>query len=303
MKRIKEGNGAIRIAMAMCCLLILQVDHGRAEKFSTNMARPVPAIPPATVIGELPPSAWSHLIVKSHARVGAGDIRKVPARDLRMASRFSTVMLANVGRTNLNQYQLQNVGVGCTAKINGKDTIVCPDTHKKLGADLGFFEGILLKEMCKRQTEVMLVGYRPTTGIIDVPAAVRWRGKNQMMIIRYALLVDSNTGELDSFVWLIEPDEADRQSVITDIQWLARNCVDQCVLHVDAREYRFGAIPSDTAYAARSIPRGQQQLRVTESTQSLLGKKQFSAADVTQVEQLLRSLQNERLARAAQHQR
>ena len=303
MKRIKKENKTIRLAMTICFVLILLIGYGRAGTSSPNKVPTVSAIRPATVVDDQPPSAWSHLIVKSHTRVGAGDTRKVPSRDLRMASRFSMVMLANVYRTNSNQYELQNIGVGCAAKIKGQDTVVSPDTHKKLGADLGFFEGFLLKEMCKRQAKVGLVGYQPTTGIIDVPAAVRWRGQNQMMIVRYALLVDSKTGQLDSFVWLVDPDKAVTKSVVSNIQWLATNCVDHCVLHVDSRQYRFGTIPSDTAYAALSIPRGQQQLRVTESTQQLLGSKRFSAADVAKVEQVLRSLQKERLARASQQQR
>ena len=258
----------------------------------------VPTVPPGTVIANTPPVNWSHLVVKSRSTVGAGDIHKVPAKDVRMANKFNTVFLANVRRDNSGLFRLANLGVGCTVAINGFDTVIDPDTHSDLGADLSFFEGVLLKAIYKRQAKVSLIGYRPTLGIVDVPAAVRWQQSNQRLIIRYGLLVEPQTGELICLVWLIDPAATTSETAFaSNIQCLPPNCIDHCQLYVDADEYRFGKIPSDVAYAVTSIPCGTMEFIPTKQTRRILSQHTYTPDQVLDAEQHLRALYNQQMAR------
>lgn len=256
-------------------------------------AVPVPSIPPGAVIQDKAPAKWTHMIVKSLSRVCAGDIRKVPANDVRMANKFNTVFLANVRQDTEGRFHLANLGVGTTVCIDGQDIVVDPKSHETLGANLSFFESVLLKAIHKRQANVSLAGYRPTFGIVDVPAAIRWNRVNQQMVIRYGLIVDAQNGHLNSMVWLVDPLE---NAMASPIQCLPPNCIDHCRLYVDAGQYRFGKLPTEVAYAATSIPRGTSELTPTQDIVPLLSKRTYTPKEVVDVESHLRVLHSQQIA-------
>ena len=250
--------------------------------------RRIGLIAPGTVIGNKPPRGWTNIVIKSFPKVGAGDIKKVAANDVKMAGILSTAFLANIkgdrGADGQVRYRLSQAAVGLGATIGGRDVIVSPETQSKLGADFGFLARLVLSGMYKAQKTGVIVARSNTMGLVDTPCLLRYQGVNRNMTLRYALLVSPKSGRLDTLMWLIDLDnQGAYRGVASSVQWLAANKVAKVPLYVDAEEYTLG-IPSDRAFAAVRIPQGQKQITIGRDVAAVLGKQKLTLADAKNAE-------------------
>jgi hypothetical protein len=268
-----------------------------AAEFGVTPTR-IELISPGTVIGDKAPEPWTHLIVKSRPRVTDGDIDEVSRNQIRLAETFSMSTVARVERTGSNgaaSYRLSRLASGLGMHSAGGDVIVSPDT-----ADIGFLAGILLDEMYEQQTSVEIILRSATTAIYDTPIAIRVDNKNRMLVLRYAVLVDEHTGQLDTLAWLIDVDANGRYLGLSGyLQWLKPDLSFDCRLYVDKSEYSWG-IPSDVAYACLKTPPGRLQLSVKQGPlTTLIAKQRWTLAEAPTVDAGLRDVLNQ--ARAADH--
>jgi hypothetical protein len=265
-----------------------------AAEFSVTPTR-IELIPPGTIIGDKVPEPWTHLIVRSQPRVTDGDIDEVSRNQIRLAETFSMSTVARVERVSQSgapTYRLARLASGLGVHSAGGDTIVSPDT-----ADVGFLAGILLDEMYQQQKSVEIVLRSATTAVYDTPIAIRVGNKNRMLVLRYAILVDEHTGQLDTLAWLIDVDDGRYLGLSGYLQWLKPYLSFDCRLYVDKSEYSWG-IPSDVAYACLKTPPGRLQLSVKQGPlTTLIAKERWTLAEAPTVDAGLRDVLKQ--ARAA----
>jgi hypothetical protein len=239
----------------------------------------VPLLNPGTIVNDKAPDEWTHLILKSNPAVTQGDISDVSQNDKNLSSLVRTASVANVVKRQLGEqtvFQLSHVAIGLCVNIDGNDTVVSPDTQKKLGAGLGFIARTVLGKIYEEQSRVELVARSDYAAIYDAPIILRWEGKNREEVLRYAILVDPKTGDLKTFVWMIEYNDGKYMGFKGKVQLLSENCVMKCDLHVDSSEYTFG-IPSKVAYACASIPVGKVEFPMPASLEEPAGLQELTS--------------------------
>jgi hypothetical protein len=259
-----------------------------------TLAPRVPLIPPGTIVDRTAPEGWTHLIIKSLARMESGDIDQVPETVRELSGKFFVAILARVvadaGSTGSHGYRLDEVAVNLGTRIKSKDTIITPETQAKLGANLGFLERIALDRGGERLKNVRVVARTPTMAVIDGPAMMVREHKHRPVIIRYAILVNPTTGRLDPLLWAIaQDDRGSYQGMFGLCEVLPPNKYADRGMHVDASEFAFGLI-TENAVALLQIHSGQTQITFTEDVKRLAGLPRYSSQSAAELEGRLRSL-------------
>lgn len=291
-------------ALATTSAIVALPGVAAAQRYQTKRQL-MPLVEPGSVIGEQAPQGWTHLLVKSSPSCNQGDVRQINQTHVRMASLLTTSLVAEVRRSrrNPNAFILNRVAGAVSKSIDGQDVAITPETHKRLGANLGILEGVLLREFVKQQKTVAFIARGANLAVFDTPIVLRVGGadgSNIEKVLRYGVVVDSSTGRLDTFCWTIGLQDGKLSSVEGAMQWLPPNHIIQCNLWVDKSEINFVGIPSKKAFACISIPQGQFQIRVdrTPGAAKLLSKPKYTEDDCKQIESWLRSIvaQNARQA-------
>jgi len=278
---------------SVCFLMALCLHRPSLAEWDVAPAK-IELIPPGTTIDDQAPKPWTHLIVKSQPRVAAGDVLKVSSTQIRLAGTFFMATIARVERVDQGgkvSHRLARLASGIGTKVNGRDTIVSPDTTGRLGANVGFLAGIVLSEMYDKQRSVEVVLRSETCAVYDTPIVIRMGDKNRSLVLRYGVVVDLQSGQLDTLCWLIDVDEDGRYLGLSgNMQWLAANKVMDCPLYVDKSEYTLG-LPSDNAFACLKIPQGRVQFAVNDRTlATLLTNKRWTQSEAPAVDAGLRDV-------------
>jgi hypothetical protein len=256
--------------------------------------RRVALIPPGTVIPDRAPKDWTHLIIKSHPRIGPESIGQVSASTARLAGLLFTAVLADVqagrGAEGGVQFVLSNIAVGVGTRVNGRDLILSSDTQEKLGANLGFLEGSVLAAGERQLQQMRSVARSRTMAIVDAPGILLRDGRHRQVVLRYALLVDPKSGRLDTLLWLLEPGgRGPHLEPLSLMQWLPPDKIEDCVLHVDSNEFILG-IPTSTAFAMAQIPQGRLAIAFPRELKATAAEAQFTPASAESLQRTLWSL-------------
>jgi hypothetical protein len=247
--------------------------------------RPLERIPAGTVIGNDAPTGWTHLLLKSHPRPGAGDVAQVSADHLQLAGLLFTALVAEV-RQEGGRHRLARVAVGLGTRVGGKDVIITPQTQQSLGANLGLLARMVLARADEKLAGVVSVARSPSLAVFDAPNLMLRGGRHRPMVLRYAVLLEPTTGRLDTLVWLLDPEEG---SSAEAAEWLPPAKVDEGVLHVDGREFTLG-FPNERSFALCRLPAGQRRLTFPEPLRALACQPRLSEALAVDLEARLRAV-------------
>jgi hypothetical protein len=281
------------LATAVLSLLILGWLASASPSAPEVPAPRFELLQPGTVVGKDPPRGWSHLIIKSQPRIRQEDLRQVSSLTADLASFLFTAFVANVEEERIDgqvRYRLGAIAVGIGTPINGRDTIISPATQQKLGANVGLLAGQVLAKLYDGQQNVRLAGFTRTMALVDTPVVMVRGNRHRAVMIRYALLVDANTGRLDTLAWLLDRD--DRGGFVgpsSPIEWLPPGKINDAVLRVDPNEFTLG-IPSDSAFGLLRIPEGQKQIAFPDELKAVAAEVSPSAAWAGWLEGKLRGL-------------
>jgi hypothetical protein len=246
----------------------------------------VDTIPPGTVAEPNNHPGWSHLVLKSRPRIRADQRDKVNDLTARMASWLITVFLADVAKTE-SGYHLRAVGLGLGAQAKGQDTVITAETGAKLGAEIGWIGKTVLNKGYDRQQTSVIVSRGPTLWVVDTPVTFAERGQHRLVRYRYALLVDSQTGRLTTFLWRLDTNGfGDRPA---EAVLLPPEAVDEAELVVDEREITLG-IPSEAAFAVDRLPRVGRPLTLPASLRKLAERETYTPQEAAALETGLRQL-------------
>jgi hypothetical protein len=247
-------------------------------------SRPPERIPPGTVIDRSAPPGWSHLVVKSLPRVRPADRGKVNDLTARMAVWMFTAFLADAPAepgTTPPRHRLRAVALGLGCSVNGRDTVITPETGEQFGADLGWISRSILTKGYERQAHAVVVFHGPTAALVDTPVWFRFGGKHRLVRFRYALLTDGPGGPLDAVCWMIDPDGklADPPAAV----WLRPDTIDEAELLVDADEFTLG-VPSEAAFAVDRLPPGRPLASLPAELWPLAPRSRFTREEARALE-------------------
>ncbi len=208
----------------------------------------------------------------------------------RLSRLLFTAILADVKADKMGgqRYKLAKVAVGLGVRIGDKDTVVTPDTQQRLGAGLGILARVVLRTAQEKLSEIVVVARSRTLTVFDSPGLMLLDGKHKPVVLRYAVLVEEKTGQLNTLVWTLAREEGGKYSgPIGAIQWLPPNLTGDCILHVDGREFSLGQ-PTEKAFAMTTPPKGRKEIKVGDDLKPLLARPRFSATTAAELESKLR---------------
>jgi hypothetical protein len=291
LRRLRLIGKTLLSVLLICCLTDVACSESKSGSRYDVTLRHLDQVPPGTVIGKEAPKGWSNLIIKSYSRPGAGDMNQLSSTADRLSRLLFTAILADVkaDKTGRGQrYKLAKVAVGLGMRLGDKDTVLTPDTQKRLGADLGILARVVLRTAQEKLGEIVVVARSNTLMIFDSPSLMLLDGKHKPVVLRYAVLVEEKTGRLNTLVWVLARAESGKYSgPIGAIQWLAPNLTGDCVLHVDGREFSLGQ-PTEKAFAMTAPPKGRKEIETSDDVKLLAARPRFSATTAAELESKLR---------------
>ena len=244
--------------------------------------RPLARIRPGTVIAKPAPQGWTHLILFARPRLGAGDMEAASKTAQNYVKMFNTAMVARV-RKAAEGFALDEVAIGHSMNIDGKQVVVTPDTAAALGGKLGFMGGRLLAGAEEALQGVKQVARYSTMMVFDAEALVHHEQQHIPMTVRHLVWVSKSTGKLGAAVWLLKPDEEQAKlSLAADhFTVLPPQLVEDRVLHVDKTKISLG-IPSKEAFALEKLPPGARY-RFTQELEQTAAQAKFTPAQVQEL--------------------
>jgi hypothetical protein len=213
---------------------------------------------PGTQVDRTLPQGWNHLVVKSIPRLASGDLDSLPGMASATATRFRTVILADVrpiGEGARRRYVLRRIGLGLCTPVRGRDTVVTTNTLQAQGVELGMVARTVLDRAEQELHRGRLIARTPTFALFSAPCVIRAGTTHRDVLIRYALLVDPATGSLQTLVWTVAPDPASRVAAPAMVL-IKPGVIFDCALDV-AAERLFGAVPVSWSFAMKALPPGQ----------------------------------------------
>ncbi len=288
--RLRRRFGPTLPSLVLLGSLILASCSREQEATSAHdvSGRSLDLIPAGTVIGSDAPRGWSHLLLKSRPRAAAGDVGKLSEDSIRLAGLLFTALAADV-RADRDRYRLERVAVGMGTRIGEEDVIVTPQTQRQLGADLGFVAGIVLSTAHDRLGEIKIVARAPAFALFDAPNLMLRGDRHRPVVLRYAVLVEETTGKLDTLLWLLDKDDSGGHAgPVGPMEWLPPNKIEDCVLHVDGREFTLGN-PTEKAFAMSRLPQGQKQIDFPASIRAAAAGQKMTAETAGALEAGLRA--------------
>ena len=285
-------------------LLVLAATGGGMYWYAEDLFVPVPVyaldgepvalLPPETVVGDTPPEGWTHVILKSEPRVHSGAVEKLFDWEKKYVSFLFMTTVARVkdqGTRFRAHYMLEEVALGLGTTVKGKDIILSPESQAQSGADLALPFRLILKGAYLKQQEARYVIHGTTFVLFDTPVLMQRPDGHHEILFRYALLVDPNSGRLDTLVWGI-----DRKNVVDPvvgpIEWLAPGTIDPAPVHVEAREFVLGR-PGPNAFAAERLPHGQRQLPISINLGPLLSQERYTPKEAQELHRALLRLMHQ----------
>src|SRR5262249_4666492 len=239
-------------------------------------------IAPGTIVGSSAPAGWSHLVIKSFPRVRDDQREGLHSLTIEKASWMFTAFTADVVREDAGgkpRYRLRAIGLGLGTRraSDGQDVVITPATAAEYGVKLDFITKEILTRGSATQQKAVVVVHGPSFALLDTPVWLRWNGKNQLVRYRYGLLVDTTTGQLDTFLWTLGPDGGLAQNA--EVVWLPPDLIDEVELVVDRDEIIPPGIPkigSDGALAVDNLPKNRGVFPLPPALRGLAAQTRFT---------------------------
>ncbi len=193
---------------------------------------------PGTRVDTTAPPGWSNLVIKSILHLSSGDVATLPASAKHTATLFRTVVLADVRERSGGQggFQLRRVGAGLSLLHDGAEIVVNSASLKKLGVELGTLDGLVLARAERALGRGRFIAETPTFAVYESPVEFADDGgKHRSILLRYAIVVDPETGKLRTACWSIDESPTRREAPAT-LRLLPDSLVFECGIHVAARK-------------------------------------------------------------------
>ena len=262
--------------------------QGDADRPVENAPPELVMLQPGTVLGEGPPAGWSERVIQSILHLASGDVNTLPASAKVTATKFRTVVLADVRRDGSGtSYRLGRVGIGLSMVQDGRDVVISSATLGRQGVSLSTIDSMVFGRAEKALGRSHLLATTPTFALYETFVELADEsGKHRSILLRYALLVDPRTGALQTACWPIAEDPKDRAAPEA-IVLLPPDLAYRCGIHVLAR--RIAGVVIGWGFAMTDLPAGARFPAPTD-LRSLLEREAFDPDEAAELEGLLREV-------------
>ena len=89
------------------------------------------------------------------------------------------------------------------------------------------------------------------------------------VVVRYAILIDGETGRLETLVWPLLKQRDPDAVPLGPAEWLPPDMVEDCILHVDTGEFILGIPVAKKAVAMSRLPKGSRTMELPEELRRL----------------------------------
>ena len=178
--------------------------------------------------------------------------------------------------------------MGLTAKVNGKDTVIDP-THR-YGADIGSFGGRFLAAYEEGyRNHMWQVVQTPTLRVFDERQLFRRGDKGIPMLVRNAVRVDRQSGQLTTLVWLLTDNQDGENSLAEEnMQLLPDGYRGKFNPSIRYDQFLLGLPTSDDVIARREISQGKPVL-FTPTLRRLAARNTYTREEALELEEALRA--------------
>ncbi len=311
-------RGCLVLLCGVLGSLLLETQAANQPGFATHPATSPPnattvnkpqgklvLVPPGTVVGTKAPPGWSHLVLKSLPHIDPRHKSRVSQSNYELSSLIFTTILAKVHSlpgTNPPQFSLGDVGLGLGAKVQGHHMVLSPETQARLQANLGLQEKIVLSACYKKQALARAIIRTDTMAVFDTHAVMVRQGQHLVSKMRFAILLNPRNGDIATLAWGMDLDQSGRPfSANTQVEWLAPNTVDDCLLNVDPGQITLG-IPNDRAFAVDRAPQGTTRFPLTQELARFISRPMYTSETAAQLESALRTELARTLQKTAQRE-
>ena len=259
--------GLVVLSGLIAAAIVWWASPGRGPRLtpeSSTRGRDAPDLPPVlvllepgTIVDGPSPPGWSDLVVKSITYLASGDLDTLPAFAKTSATRFRTVVLADIRRDATGGgYHLARVGAGLGVPLAGKDTIVSPESLDAQGVELSALDRLVLGRAERALGRSRLAAATPTFALYDTYVELAdGDGPHRSILLRYAMVVDPASGTLQTVLWTVAQEPARREAPET-LAFLPAGLVFRCGIHVAAHRV-FGSFASSWGFAMEEPPPGE----------------------------------------------
>jgi hypothetical protein len=201
------------------------------------------------------PAGWTHLVIKSMPRLASGELDSLPSVAQSTATLFRATLLAEVRPVSGAgpPYELRRIGIGLCTPIKGVDTIVTAATANQLNAGLGYVERRVLAEAERELLKGRVKARTPTFALYTAPSTRKAGTGHEDVFLRYALLVDPNTGDLRTVFWA-QP-RGQKGVALERFSVLPPGLVFDAALDVRAQRV-LNTVPVNWSFAMSQLPSG-----------------------------------------------
>lgn len=215
---------------------------------------PLPSLvdlPSGMPVGGDRPGGWSHRVLESRPRTATGDVATLPPLAAATASRFRTILLADVRRDG-DHHRLARVGRGLALPVGDGAAVVTPEDQGP--SDLSPLDRAVLPLAGSELRRGRLVAASPHFAVYDAPVMMRVGGDHREVRVRHALVVEPTEGRLRVVTWAVAPGPKGAE-VVGDLVVPPAGLVFVCDLDVAAR--RVLGLPVSWSLAMRDLPPGR----------------------------------------------
>lgn len=213
-------------------------------------------INPGTKVGTDAPHDWSHLVIKSLPALESGDLASLPSMAKSTATMFRTVLTADVRKGAQERFELRRIGLGICTPVRGADVVVSSSSLDALGVSLGFIPRRVLVRSEEELVRGRLQAKTPTFALYSAPISLKARQSHIPVILKYAFLVDADTGALRTLLWPVAADPEARRAPRSLIM-IPPSLTFTCGLDVVSQRF-LQAIPTDWSFAMAKLPPGER---------------------------------------------
>lgn len=275
--------GWLLLSVLTVNIMAFPTDGFAQQLTETRAIDRLPSVAPGTIIGEHGAERWNRTVLLAKPRIASGDVDRLSESVRDSVGQFTLSIVATVRDISVNgaagtKFRLAEVGAAYSYPIQGRLTVITPDTAVKLGASLDFFSRQMLSENDKQLSSIKLIVRSESLVMFDTPAIMLSGQEHKDFTMRHLVWIDSGTGKLALLVWLLSVDESGVAVADKSMRLVAAGTEEDRKIHVDGRSFFLG-IPSKHAFALESLPPGRD-FQWSDETRPLAALPKYDARSI-----------------------